>query len=261
MNLKEGVVLCPSCGTLTRLSQLLRPVGDEAVAVDWSSTANDIWRQPPSGCSVRGSRDNIIIKATTRSLGTAAGLAFFAVFWNAIVSVFLVIAISGVYGYLIGKLPGWFPAPSGNKKSPIPFGISLFMLLFLTPFVLVGLGLIRAILVSLFGSVILHVEHGRARVSTGIGMLRRWRRFQVDEVTRVSLGEHELKWQNDSSNKPTRAVHIEAGKVIRAGNDLSEARMKWFGSAATLLLMGSDLQDVDELLATCGRDSRGSHLS
>lgn len=260
INLKEGVALCPSCGTLTRLSKLMNLPGDDAdvESGDWSNTTNDLWRQTPAGCSVRGWHENITVKATTRSFLTAIGLAFFGLFWNAIVSVFLVIALGGLIGSLAGSLPSWFPSQGGKKSSGMPLGMAIFLLIFLIPFVAVGASLIYGVLIALFGSVILCVNQGKAKISTGIGPLRWWRRFDVNTVTKVSLGEHKVKSNNNRNNKPTRSVHIEADRLIRTGNSLSETRMKWFGSVATLLLMGPQLAEVDELLAADSSDSKPS---
>lgn len=267
INLSEGVALCPSCGNLTRISALSGKSGSNAGGEfgdlpeklkdlfgistdtgDWANTVNDLWRTVPSGCSVKGTRGDIHIAATTRALGAAAAMLFFAVFWNSIVSVFLAVALSGIYTNLIGPMPSWFPIAGGSQKSPMPIGIAIFMLLFMIPFVAIGVTLIYGILMSLFGSAKLRVYHEHASVSTGIGPFRRTQRFEVNNVTKVCLGEKPVKLKNNTSNKPTRSVHIQALKLIRVGHGLSETRMKWFGSVATLLLMEPRQQDVDDLL-------------
>lgn len=273
INMREGVALCSSCGALTRVGDLgglddaSEQLGDlpekfkewfglSTDTGDWTNTVNDLWRAVPSGCSVKGSRDDIRIAATTRAYGSAAAMLFFAVFWNSIVSIFLAAALSGVWSYFFGKLPAWFPSQGSNQKSMMPIGMALFVLVFMIPFVSIGVMLIVGILMSLFGSVKMRIRHEQASVSSGIGPICWSRRFEVNNVTNVCLGEKPVKTKNNSSKNSSRSVHIQAHKLIRVGSSLSENRMKWFGSVATLLLMEPRQQDVDDLLRAGRQSSR-----
>jgi len=46
--------------------------------------------------------------------------------------------------------PEWFPAPDG-KGANMGFGMTLFLWNFLTPFIVIGLGMVGAVLSSLAG--------------------------------------------------------------------------------------------------------------
>ena len=270
--MNEGVALCSSCGALTRVGDLgglndaSEQLGDlpekfkewfglSTDTGDWTNTVNELWRVVPRGCSVKGSRDDIRIAATTRAYGSALAMLFFAVFWNSIVSIFVAASLSGLWSYFFGKLPAWFPAMGSNQKSVMPIGMAVFVLVFMIPFVSIGVMLICGILMSLFGSVKMRVRHEQVSVSSGIGPLRWTRRFEVNNVTNVCLGQKPMKSNNNNSKNPSRSVHIQAHKLIRVGSSLSETRMKWLGSVATLLLMEPRQQDVDDLLRAGRHDS------
>src|SRR5437868_14236 len=96
VNIKEGVALCPKCGTLSRLSEL--NYGDRSM--------EEILGQPPSGCSITPLGQVVVATASLRSVGGFLVTVAFALFWNGIVSVFVLLAIAGLYTNLIGPLPG-----------------------------------------------------------------------------------------------------------------------------------------------------------
>lgn len=90
---------------------------------------------------------SVNIGATHRSIGSAIGLLLFALFWNGIVSVFVLFAIAGTLKQFNIGLPEWFPAPNMNGE-PMSLGMVLFLWIFLTPFIAIGLGMIDLITVS-----------------------------------------------------------------------------------------------------------------
>jgi hypothetical protein len=108
VNIKEGVALCPECGRLSRLSDL-----------NYSERSiQQVLSQPPTGCSIETVGRGVVVTVTLRSLSGFLFPAGFALFWNGIVSVFVLIAIAGLYTNLVGPLPAWFPAPELNQGKP-----------------------------------------------------------------------------------------------------------------------------------------------
>ena len=257
MNLSEGVALCPSCGSLTRLSDLVganqndnsrlgRTISDGSVI---GNVAGCDWRDMPSGCKVSGYHSDATLTASARSWGGAMGMLFFTLFWNGITSIFVVIMLAGFYKHMGGTIPAWAkdsPLDVGNDMS---LGMCFFLLLFLTPFMLVGAITFIIMLVTLLGDVKVRVRGDQASASTGIGPLRWTTRFKASEVRDVHIGQ--TKWQQNNRHKPL--IVIEASTDIRFGSVLSERRMRWLGSASRLLLIDPGSEDMTDLLATAGR--------
>ena len=95
INIKEGVALCSNCGKLSRLSEL-----------NYSHrSVQEILSNPPTGCSIVSLGQGVVAKASLRSIAGFLFPAGFALFWNGIVSVFVLIAVAGLYTNLIGPLP------------------------------------------------------------------------------------------------------------------------------------------------------------
>ena len=126
INLKEGVALCPRCKQLSHLSEV----------VSCNRSVAETLSQPPTGCFVSEWGQEVLVEATLHSISTFFSSLFVALFWNGIVSVFVLIAISGLYTNLVGPLPVWFSAPS--MKDSMPLGMTLFLCVFLIPFVTIG---------------------------------------------------------------------------------------------------------------------------
>ncbi len=108
INIREGVALCPGCGALKRLGELsltTRPVAE-------------ILAQPPAGCTAEPTGQGAHVVASLRSIGGFIVTLFFALFWNGIVSVFVVHALCGLYANLVGPLPAWFPALDAKNGVP-----------------------------------------------------------------------------------------------------------------------------------------------
>lgn len=131
INVATDVALCRACGQTFKLSKLQDAAALATVNLD----------DPPAGCWVRDDGDGVRIGASTRSASSFFGLTFFAAFWNSIVGVFVAITLASTLSHLGVALPKWFPAPNQGGM-PLGTGMTAFMWLFLTPFILVGLGLV-----------------------------------------------------------------------------------------------------------------------
>lgn len=223
INIKEGFALCPTCGVLSRL-------GD----INVSGRSNgELLRRPPSGCGIITASQGVTIQVSLRSVTGFLVSCGVAIFWNGIVSVFLLIAFAGLYFNLVGPLPNWFPAPGVKNgqpmmnDAPMELGETLFLCVFLTPFVLFGVGMIVAALINLVGRVDVVVNGADSYVATGVGPFVWKKRFNSDQVEQVSYGK--TLWRSeDGTNKVIELTGVE---TIKFGSLLSEPKMQWIQAA------------------------------
>src|ERR1043165_8343196 len=221
INMEQGAALCAACGTLSRLEDVL-DVEDTSEAL----------KVVPHGCSTNVVGDEIRVRATLRSCGGMAAALAVGLFWNGILSVFLVQAFAGLYSHFVGPLPAWFPAPQGGG---MPLGATLFLCVFLIPFVVIGLMLIGGFFMSLAGHVEVRIRGTDGMVCTGIGSLVWPRRFNPALVKRIDIGE--TKWKQNDQTKPT--ICIQADKTINFGSMLSDERRTWLRSTVVSMLLSS----------------------
>lgn len=240
INISEGVALCAACGKLSKLSALVNVV----------QPATNALERTPSGCSVVDHGDEIRIHVSTRCIGSAMAAGFFALFWNGIVSVFVLVAIGGLYTHLIGPLPEWFPAPTFDES----LGMSIFLCVFLLPFIAVGLLMLGVTLVSLFGSLHVHVKGDKGIVRTGVGPLRWSRRFDAAHVRAVNIAK--TSWSQNGQHK--QLISIECDQTIRFGSMLTDRRREWLHALLTALLVSRDAKRGNRFASPAGlpRDFR-----
>jgi hypothetical protein len=117
VNVANDVAYCRACNVSHQLSALTQGTELEAT-VDLN--------QPPAGAWYTNDGTGSVIGATRRSLGTAIGALAFGLFWNGIVSVFVLVALAGTLRHLGITLPHWFPAPNMNG-SPMSVGMTIFL--------------------------------------------------------------------------------------------------------------------------------------
>lgn len=200
INVKENVALSPYTGEIHRLSDL----------IDAQSTTErdiDIFENPPGGVWLERQANRLTVGAKSRNAGTGCFLTFFAIFWNSIVSVFLV---------------GPFLLPNQNNNVG-RFGEDLFFTLFLTPFLLVGIGTAYGALLCLFGKEQVVIDGDVGRTSIGVGPLAWRRRFDATAVRSVTIGESSIQ----SDNQPMKRILIEADRDVTIGWSLSEPRREF----------------------------------
>jgi len=238
MNLAEGVALCPSCGQLSRLADVLNAAGPAA----------ELLEQTPPGCRVSMWGQEIRVLAPLRSGGALIGTLFFALFWNGIVSVFLLIALAGLYTNLVGPLPVWFPAP--KMDHPMPLGMTLFLCVFLLPFIAIGASLLATALLYAAGKIEVLIGDSQAVVKTGVGFLVWRRRFDPTQVHRVTIGKS--SWKSDDQAK--ELIAIEADRTIKFGTLLPDERREWLQTVLHVLLTSTDPKWRREILSTARRN-------
>jgi hypothetical protein len=218
INVSEGAGLCRACNRLFRLSKLVD-------AADKHKLMNEFVGEPPAGAWASDDGHTVVIGASMRSFGAAVAMLFFGLFWNGIVSVFVAVVLASTLKHMGVTLPAWFPAPNMNG-SPLSLGMTIFMWLFLTPFILIGLGLIAAFLSSLAGHVEVSIDRERGKVFEGIGPFGWARRFDVHAFKDVRLNDKQ--WTDSDGDRRSKSnITIEADKTISFGSSLSVERRRF----------------------------------
>lgn len=218
--MQQGVALCRSCG-------VLKPLKD---VVNTPSLSEAELANPPAGCKVEqfGTAEEYTV--SLRSVGGAIGAMLAALFWNGIVSVFVLIAVAGTWPHVFGPLPAWFPTP-GNIS--MPAGMAAFLWVFLLPFMTIGAVLLWAIPLGLWGTLTVRIEDATARISTGVGALAWHRRFDPRAVTSVRLGE--TAYQVNERAKPL--IVLNADRALKFGTALREDQRTWLAAALAARLV------------------------
>lgn len=215
VNMAEGVALCRACSHLSKLSELTR--ASELSNVNTSAV--------PKGCGVREDGDAQVIYASLRNSGNGAFFAMFALFWNGVVSIFVVFAIASTVQAITGIKPSWVPK-SSHSGSGAPFGSVWFLWLFLTPFILIGLGTACMAIAQFIGRTEVRVRSTTAKTFTGFWFIGLRRTFDVGTVKDVYVGQ--TKWQQNGQSLPQ--IVIEADREVRIGSSLNDERRKWLAA-------------------------------
>lgn len=221
VNVVKDVAYCRSCNLVHKFSTLVQKL-DLMDGIDLN--------RPPSGvhCTTRG--EKLTVDATYRSLGAAIGALAFSLFWNGIVSVFVLLVVSSSLHLLDVPVPNWFPAPEMNN-STMGLGMTLFLWLFLTPFILIGISMIGVFFMSLGGRVEVRIDSSEGTVFTGIGPLGYRRRFLTSQVSDVRIDDQQWRDRDkDRQRKTCVVIEMRDGKLIKFGSGLSEDRRKFVGA-------------------------------
>lgn len=241
VNVASDVAFCRACNLSHKLSALTHGTALD-LNVDLANPPDGAW------CSDDGLA--MVVGATMRSVPGALGALFFCLFWNGIVSVFVLIALASTLNHMGITLPQWFPSPR-MSGGPMSLGMTLFLWIFLTPFIAVGLALLGAFLACLGGRVEITIRDTRGEVFSGIGPVGLRKHFECVDVRRVTI---EDKAWRDSDGDRRRKVNIlleVPDKPIRFGSMLSDERRKFVAGVAAHMLLGADR-------AASRRDSRAA---
>lgn len=217
----RDLAYCRSCREAFSLAELTLEVATGEVV--------DLAR-PPSGTWYRSGASGTVAGASHRSILKALFALIFGLFWNGIVSVFVVFALSGTLHVLHLPAPSWFPAPVMNDKTMAP-GMVTFLWLFLTPFILVGLATVGAFLSSIAGRTEIRLRDGKGSVFVGLGPLGWSRNFVPGQVKSVKVEDR--SWQDSDGDRHRRAVialTLER-KTITFGSGLSDQRRRFLAAA------------------------------
>jgi hypothetical protein len=223
VNVARDVAFCRSCNLSYPLSSLASGLALDA-AVDL--------HQPPQGCWHRPTGMGSLVGATHRSLLMALPLLGVALFWNGIVSIFVTLALASTLNLLDVPMPEWFPGSRMNGET-MGVGMTIFLWLFLTPFIVIGLGMIGAFLSCLAGKTEVSVDRGMVTIATGIGPVRWSRRFQATDLKEIRIQETQ---QNNGGRKTEIIAELQNGKSIKFGSMLREERRRFIAAAADQII-------------------------
>jgi len=229
INVANDVAYCRTCNLSHQLSALT-----QGTELDSNIDPNN----PPPGAWYRSDGIGPVIGATHRSIGTAIGALAFALFWNGITSIFVLVALASTLHHLGLGVPHWFPAPEMNG-APMSVGITIFLWLFLTPFILIGLFMIGAFLSSLGGRTEVRINNAEGVVFTGVSAFGYRRRFDASAVKDVRIDE--TQWSDRRGNRQRKAVILietRDGKQVKLGSMLSPERRKFVAGALRKALWG-----------------------
>lgn len=223
INVSADVALCRICNLASKLSELTRGTGIDP---------NIDTTRPPAGTWKRATALGTIVGASHRSIGSALGIFLFAAFWNGIVSIFVGLALASTLN-LLGVPPlGWLPAPVSNG-SPIGIGFTIFLWLFLTPFIAIGLLLLAAFFSCLAGKTEIRIRDWQGEIFTGVGWVGLTKKFKTELVKDVRIEDQH--WR-DSDGDRRRNVHIimemTEGKPLKFASSLPDERRQFL--AATI---------------------------
>lgn len=224
INVAKDVAYCRECNISYPLSELTSGGGEE-VDIDLHN--------PPKGAWYRSDGAGTVIGATNRSVGAAFGLLFFALFWNGIVSVFVSFAIASTLHLLHVPLPTWFPVPD-SKGGDMGVGMTIFLWLFLTPFILVGIAVAIGCLMGLFGRTEVWIDHSRGVIFSGIKSIGWKRQFDASQVRSVQISQ-----TRNNQGRDTFAIQIELqnGKQMKLGSMLTNERRQFILGALRKTLL------------------------
>lgn len=227
VNVAKDVAYCRSCNLASALSSLVSGIALEPVDL----------HQPPSGCWHRITGLGAVVGATHRSLGTALGLLAMSLFWNGIVSVFVLIAIASTLQLLNVPVPDWFPAPKMNGKE-MGTGMTIFLWIFLTPFIVIGMGMIGGFISSVAGHTEVRVDRGEVAVSTGIGPIAWNRRFSASDLKEIRIEDNPSRGSDGNQDKKQIVAELQSGRLLKFGSMLREDRRRFLAAAADKLIRG-----------------------
>ena len=214
VNVGNDIAYCRSCNLSNRLSEL---TFDSEIGGDM-----DVNR-PVAGTWYRSDGLGMVVGASNRNLATAAAMLFFTLFWNGIVSVFVLVATSGTLHHFGIPVPSWFPAPKMNGEV-MNSGMLIFLWLFLTPFITIGIVTALTVFNCLFGRTEVRVNGTQGTAFTGIGPLGWRKRFDPTQVRKVAIRE-----STNNKGQNTSCIVIEArdGKQTKIASMLSDERRKF----------------------------------
>jgi hypothetical protein len=227
VNVARDVAFCRSCNLAYPLSDLA-----SGLALDHKIDLH----QPPQGCWHRPTGMGAVVGASHRSLLMALPLLGVALFWNGIVSVFVSLALASTLHLLGAPVPEWFPAPRMNDET-MGVGMTIFLWIFLTPFIVIGLGMIGAFLSCIAGKTEVRVDRGVVAIATGIGPVSWNRRFQAADLKEIRM-EESVSNSNDSGPKKQIVAELMSGKTIKFGSMLRDERRRFLAAAAEKIIRG-----------------------
>jgi len=221
INVAKDIAYCRSCNITHKFSAIINKS---------NLTTNVDFNRPPSGIKYNHEGLKLVVSSTHRSLGSAVGILAAALFWNGIVSVFVLVALASTLSHLNIQTPEWFPAPDMNGE-PMSLGFLIFLWIFLTPFILIGLTMIGTFFMTIGGRTEAQIDRSEGMIFTGFGPLGYRRRFQASRISDVRIEDR--SWRDSDGDRQLKTcivIETHEGKLIRFGSMLSEERRKFMAA-------------------------------
>ena len=185
---------------------------------------------PPRGITMERAPDGTTVFKARKFGAAAFGMLFFTVLWNGITSVFVCIAISMTADKFGWNLP--FKGVDWNENAPPLWG----MWLFLTPFILVGIGTLFAAVYNFIGRAEIRVGADEGSVFKGIGSLGRTQRFAPQSVKAVEWSQYQTRRSKGGTHTHTRfIIEMKNGREIKLPS-LGKLRETWLCFALNKIL-------------------------
>lgn len=152
-------------------------------------------------------------------------------FWNGIVSIFVGLAVASTLALFGAALPGWLPKPIMNG-SAMGVGMTLFLWLFLSPFIAVGLVMIGAFLMCLGGKTEVRIRDWQGEIFTGIGSLGFRKKFNTQAVRNVRIEDKQWRDSDGDQRRSTQIlIEMMEGKPIKFASGMTEERRQFVAAA------------------------------
>ena len=233
INVANDVAYCRECNLSHKLSDLTHGAEADESRVDPNNPPRGTWFHREGGGAVIG--------ASHRSVAGAFGTLAVALFWNGIVSIFVLIAIASTLRQMDIPVPHWFPAPDMNG-SPMGLGMTIFLWIFLTPFIVIGAGMIAAFLACLGGRTEIRVSEREGVIFTGIGPLGWRRRFDPSQVKQVRIDSKQWRDSDGDSRRKTAVVlEMQSGKQMKLASGLNQERQRFLAGALRQALVKKEI--------------------
>ena len=104
-------------------------------------------------------------------------------------------------------------------------GMTLFLWLFLTPFIAVGLAMIAAFFSCLAGKTEIRVRDWDGEIFTGVGPIGFRKKFKTESVKDVRIDDRQWRDSDGDKRRQTNIIiELLEGKPIKFGSSLPEDR-------------------------------------
>ena len=244
----DWMVHCGDCGAETPVADL------HFEAFDDDPADND---SLPKGVTIKSGFDSMEIRFSLFSLKKIFLGLFVVLFWNGIVSIFLSLAVAAVCYNALGYVPKWLPVPGLEDGKPIMndqvmgWGMTIFLCLFLTPFLAVGGYMLLYFLLRIVGWTKVTLAPRQCRVATGMWILSRWRNFHAQDIKSVKRA---VAYDHSRTDDDNFRVELEtSGTPVKFGTLLSEEQQLWLIRILKRALKDKNRNDFSQLASRLRR--------
>lgn len=235
INVAQNVAYCRYCQQVSSLTDYVEQV-EQNLATANSATNSRLDAvdpsAPPKGAYYKNTGIEYIVGTSNRDLRIAGFMLFFTGFWNTIVSIFVFGIIASWVQYFGGNLPAWFPSAASIGGSNL--GMTIFLTIFMLPFIAVGLITLSVFLTSIAGKLEIRIRGAEGVVFTGIGFIGWKKRFDASSVKSVTIETAD----STTNGKADKQIVIETqDDEIKTGLSLNKIRRRWIAGMLNQLLV------------------------